>query len=65
MKATLLVLQDNEEKKVSLLVRHWFSTKDGICVKNFDGSYKEITSKEYNLWDVQEIDINKLNLLSF
>ena len=53
--ATALVLQNNEGKKITILVRYWAAHKDGITIKNLDGSHMDISSNEYTLWGVQEI----------
>lgn len=58
MKVTLLVLQDNEGHKRTILVKHWAATKDGLYFKNFDGSYTSIKNSEYMFFGSQEITVD-------
>lgn len=52
---TALVLQNNEGKKITILVRCWASTRDGIIIKNLDGSHLDISYNDYTVYDAQEV----------
>ena len=57
---TALVLQNNEGKRITILVRYWASTKDGITIKNLDGSHLDISSNDYTVYGVQDVSVSAL-----
>ena len=61
-KLTALVLEDNEGKRITILCRSWYATKDGITIRSLDNSYIGIDFKEHqcSLWDFQDVSVSSL-----